>query len=118
MYATAALLFVTRARCLIPASGYYEWKAEAGGKQPYYFTRFTRADGDPLAFAGLWDEWKNRATGETLKSCAIIVTEPNAIAAEIYNRMPVILERENFDAWLRGGGTALLKPAPNDVLQR
>ena len=45
-------------------------------------------------FAGLWGEWKDRATGETLKSCTVIVTAPNALAAEIHDRMPVILERE------------------------
>jgi putative SOS response-associated peptidase YedK len=54
-----------RTRCLIPASGYYEWQHTAGGgKQPWYFTR---RDGEPLTFAGLWDEWKDKATGETLK---------------------------------------------------
>lgn len=104
-----------RSRCLIPASGYYEWKNEAGGKQPYYFTR---TDGEPMTFAGLWDEWKDRATGERLKSCTMIVTEPNAIAAEIHDRMPVILERTDFDSWLNDGGTALLKPASSGVLQR
>jgi putative SOS response-associated peptidase YedK len=104
-----------RTRCLIPASGYYEWRTEADGKQPYYFTR---ADGDPLTFAGLWDEWKDRATGETLKSCTMIITEPNDFVADIHDRMPVILERANFEPWLRDGGTALLKPAANEVLQR
>jgi putative SOS response-associated peptidase YedK len=104
-----------RSRCLIPASGYYEWKSEAGGKQPYYFTR---ADGEPMTFAGIWDSWKDPATGDKLKSCTIIVTEPNKIAAQIHDRMPVILERDDFDAWLHDGGTALLKPAANDALQR
>jgi putative SOS response-associated peptidase YedK len=92
-----------------------EWKNEAGGKQPYYFTR---ADAEPMIFAGLWDEWKDHASGEKLKSCTMIVTEPNAVAAEIHDRMPVILERSDFDAWLNDGGTALLKPAANNVLQR
>ena len=104
-----------RSRCLIPASGYYEWKATPGGKQPYYFTR---RDGEPMTFAGLWDEWKDRAIGQTLKSCTIIVTAPNTLAAEIHDRMPVILERANFDAWLRDGGTALLAPAHDGILQR
>ena len=72
-----------RTRCLIPASGYYEWKNEAGGKQPYYFSR---SDGYPLTFAGLWDEWKDRAADETLKSCTMIVTDPNDLAAEIHDR--------------------------------
>jgi putative SOS response-associated peptidase YedK len=104
-----------RSRCLIPASGCYEWRNEAGGKQPYYFTR---ADGEPMTFAGLWDEWKDHATGEKLKSYTMIITEPNAVAAEIHDRMPVILERIDFDSWLSHGGTALLKPAANDILQR
>ena len=104
-----------RTRCLIPASGYYEWKNEAGGKQPYYFSR---SDGYPLTFAGLWDEWKDRAADETLKSCTMIVTDPNDLAAEIHDRMPVILERADFKSWLHDGGTRLLRPAANEVLQR
>jgi putative SOS response-associated peptidase YedK len=104
-----------RTRCLIPASGYYEWKNTPHGKQPYYFSR---ADGEPMTFAGLWDEWKDRATGEKLNSCTMIITEPNEIAVDIHDRMPVILESADFDAWLRDGGTTLLNPAPNYVLQR
>jgi putative SOS response-associated peptidase YedK len=77
-----------------------------GGKQPYYFTR---TNGESMTFAGLWDEWKDRATGEKLKSCTMIVTKPNTIAAEIHDLMPVILERPDFDSWPRDGGTALLK---------
>ena len=64
-----------RTRCLIPMSGYYEWQNTPGGKQSWYFTT---ADGSPLlTAAGLWDEWKNRETGERLKSCTMIVREPN-----------------------------------------
>jgi putative SOS response-associated peptidase YedK len=77
-----------RTRCIIPASGYYEWQDTADGKQPHYFTR---ADGQVISFAGLWDEWKDRATGETLKSCTMIITEPNAMVAEVHDRMPVVL---------------------------
>ena len=54
-----------RTRCLIPASGYFEWRHTATGKQPWYFTR---ADGEPMTFAGLWDEWKDKATGEVIRS--------------------------------------------------
>jgi putative SOS response-associated peptidase YedK len=104
-----------RTRCLIPASGYYEWRNAPGGKQPYYFTR---ADGKPITFAGLWDEWKERATGETLKSCTMIITAPNDFVAEVHDRMPVILDQADFGAWLNEGGTALLKPAANDMLRR
>ena len=68
-----------RTRCLIPMSGYYEWQNTPSGKQPWYFTA---RDGSPLlTAAGLWDEWKDRATGERLKSCTMIITEPNEFAA-------------------------------------
>jgi putative SOS response-associated peptidase YedK len=67
-------------RCLIPVSGYYEWQDTLGGKQPWYFTA---RDGSPaLTIAGIWDQWKNRETGELLKSCAMIITEPNAFVGE------------------------------------
>ena len=60
-----------RTRCIIPASGYYEWQDTPDGKQPHYFTR---TDGQVISFAGLWDEWKDRASGETVKSCTMIIT--------------------------------------------
>jgi putative SOS response-associated peptidase YedK len=98
-------------------SGYYEWKDTPSGKQPWYFTA---ADGSPLlTAAGLWDEWKNRDTGERLKSCTMIITEPNEVAAEIHDRMPVFLTKEQFTPWLSGdAGAEYLKPVPNDYLQR
>jgi putative SOS response-associated peptidase YedK len=87
-----------RTRCLIPMSGYYEWQDTPSGKQPWYFTA---RDGSPiLTAAGLWDEWKNRETGERLKSCTMIVTEPNEFAAEIHDRMPAFLTVEQFAPWL------------------
>ena len=77
-----------------PMSGYYEWQNTPGGKQPWYFTA---RDGSPLlTAAGLWDEWKNRETGERLKSCTMIVTEPSDFAAEIHDRMPVFLTEKQF----------------------
>ena len=61
-------------------SGYYEWQDTPSGKQPWYFTA---RDGSPLlTAAGLWDEWKDRSTGERRKSCTMIVTEPNNFAVE------------------------------------
>jgi putative SOS response-associated peptidase YedK len=105
-----------RTRCLLPASGYYEWQDTPAGKQPHYFTR---VDGQVISFAGLWDEWKDRATGETLKSCAMIITEPNAMVAEVHDRMPVVLEQEHFTPWLDNeAGLEILEPAAEDVLQR
>src|SRR5258708_36373423 len=83
-------------RCLIPISGYYEWEDTRGGKQPHYFTAATGL----LTVAGLWDEWKNRDTGERIKSCAMIITEPNEFVAEGHDRMPVLLQPDQFDHWL------------------
>jgi putative SOS response-associated peptidase YedK len=89
-----------RHRCLIPASGYYEWEDTPDGKQPWYFTA---RDGSPvLTMAGLWDTWKNVETQEPLRSCTMIITEPNRYVAEVHDRMPVILKPEQFDAWLDG----------------
>ena len=89
-----------RSRCLIPMSGYYEWQNTPSGKQPWYFTA---ADGSPiLTAAGLWDEWKNRETGERLKSCTMIIAEPNDMAAQIHDRMPVFLTETQFTPWLSG----------------
>jgi putative SOS response-associated peptidase YedK len=106
-----------RSRCLIPMSGYYEWQNTPGGKQPWFFTA---RDGSPiLTAAGLWDEWKNRETGEPMRSCAMIITEPNGFAAQIHDRMPAFLTEAQFAPWLSGeAGAGILKPAPNDHLQR
>jgi putative SOS response-associated peptidase YedK len=106
-----------RNRCLIPVSGYYEWRDTPNGKQPWYFTA---ADDPPaLAIAGLWDEWRDKASGETLKSCTMIITEPNDLVAEVHDRMPVILAEKDFEPWLSGeAGLELLKPTANDLLQR
>jgi putative SOS response-associated peptidase YedK len=85
-------------RCLIPCSGFYEWHAPAsGGKKIKYL--FTREDGDFLALAGLYDTWKT-PEGRDLRSCVIITTTPNEVVAPVHNRMPVILTREDEDAWL------------------
>jgi putative SOS response-associated peptidase YedK len=105
-------------RCLIPASGYYEWSGVPGNKQPYYFTR---RDGQPITFAGLSSNWKDRESGSNLLSCTMVITEPNKLAAEVHDRMPVILEPKDFEQWERGDvkdATALMKPAGNDVLQK
>jgi putative SOS response-associated peptidase YedK len=105
-----------RTRCLIPVSGYYEWQDKPSGKQPYYFTA---RDGSPaLTIAGLWDEWRDKGSGEVLKSCTMIITEPNEFVADVHDRMPVLLAEEDFEPWLSGSaGLELLKPAPDDLLQ-
>ena len=104
-----------RRRCLIPASGYYEWRKTPGGRQPYYISA---ADGGVLSFAGVWDRWNNPQTGEWLSSCTIIVTGANAFTRAIHDRMPTILEPADFAAWLGGAaGTGLLRPAAEDKLR-
>jgi len=107
-----------RRRCLIPASGYYEWKDTPDGKQPYYFTR---RDGQLITIAGLWSNWKDKATGEDLKSCTMVITEPNKFVAEFHDRMPVILEAKDFEQWERGDvedAATLMKPVADDLLQK
>jgi len=102
-----------RSRCVIPASGYYEWKATPTGKQPYYISA---AGGSVLSFAGLWDEWHDVETGEPMKSCTIIVTAANKFTRKIHDRMPVILGK--FEPWLAGtGGVEMLAPASEDMLR-
>jgi putative SOS response-associated peptidase YedK len=106
-----------RNRCLIPVSGYYEWQDTPDGKQPWYFTA---RDGSPaLTIAGLWDEWHDKTNGETLKSCTMIITEPNGFVAQVHDRMPVLLDEKDFEPWLGGSaGLELLNPAAEDLLQR
>jgi putative SOS response-associated peptidase YedK len=103
-----------RNRCLIPASGYFEWQTIGKEKQPYYFTP---RNGSLLTFAGLWEEWKDRVNNETVASCTMLITEANSFVNAIHDRMPVILEPESFGPWLLDGGTELLKPAPEDALR-
>ncbi|MBC7352621.1 MAG: SOS response-associated peptidase [Thermogutta sp.] len=83
-------------RCLVPADGFYEWKASPKGKQPY----FIRLRGDRLfALAGLWDQWHS-PTGEILETCTVLTVEPNPLVAKFHNRMPLILPPEAYDLWL------------------
>jgi putative SOS response-associated peptidase YedK len=85
-----------RRRCLIPADGFYEWKRNGRLKQPYFFQMKDEA---PFAFAGIWDKWQSG--GRSITSCAIITTAPNELLATIHDRMPVILNTESQDRWLR-----------------
>jgi putative SOS response-associated peptidase YedK len=88
---------LTRRRCLIPASGFYEWGVDpAGKKQPF----FVRPRGEPLlALAALWERWR-APSGEPLETCVIVTTEANATLAPIHDRMPVVLTRAAQDVWL------------------
>jgi len=103
--------FETR-RCLIPADGFYEWKALPTGKQPY---RIILKDESIFAFAGLYDIW-NSPDGNQTVSCTIITTVPNTLMQPIHDRMPAILSRTNEQDWLRTQPASthltLLKPYP------
>jgi putative SOS response-associated peptidase YedK len=85
-------------RCLIPADGFYEWRLGSDGrKQPIHFSRI---DGQPFAFAGLWTSWTDRESGELVDSCTIITTAPNELVVPVHDRMPVILTPELEEPWL------------------
>jgi putative SOS response-associated peptidase YedK len=102
-------------RCIIPASGYFEWKTMPDGKQRYYISA---ADGGVLSIAGLWDRWHSQETGEAVLSCTMIITDANAFTRPIHNRMPVLLDRGDYGPWLTAtAGTEVLHPAPEDRLR-
>jgi putative SOS response-associated peptidase YedK len=101
-------------RCLIAADGYFEWKAEASGKQPY---RVTLDPEQPFSFAGLWERWERDA--RIVESCTIIVTEANELSRDIHDRIPVILDPADYDAWLdSSAGKELLRPYPSERMTR
>jgi putative SOS response-associated peptidase YedK len=111
-------------RCIIPADGFYEWKVLPGrkAKQPV-FIHPTEPDG-LFAFAGLYEVWrdKNDPDAPWVRSCAIFTTSANDRLSEVHNRMPVILPRDAWDAWLDPDNhdvdalQKLLVPAANDVV--
>uniref|UniRef100_A0A7C2NT10 Abasic site processing protein n=1 Tax=Schlesneria paludicola TaxID=360056 RepID=A0A7C2NT10_9PLAN len=108
-----------RRRCIVPASGYYEWpETKSQVKQPWHFYRKT---GEPLALAGLWERWMS-PTGQTLETCSLLTTEPNPFVAHWHDRMPVLLSDDQIDAWLDPSLTDVsalqrfLVPCPDDWL--
>lgn len=105
-------------RCLIPADGFYEWEDNPSGKQPWHFRRPDRM---PFAFAGIWDIWKG--TDRSLYTCAILTTTPNETVKPLHDRMPVVIPRDQYSAWLDpqtdpAFAHSLLKPAPDDYFER
>ena len=107
-------------RCLVPADGFYEWKKlDAKTKQPI---AYTLSEGQPFAFAGLWDAWKDPHTGEWLQTFAIVTTTANELTGEVHDRMPVILHPRDYDRWLQRGHVEqppvdLLRPYEADAMQ-
>jgi len=84
-------------RCIIPASGFYEWKKEGSSKQPYLIRL---QDADLFALAGIWESWKKPDSDAVIESCAILTTSANRVVGRIHDRMPVILRQEDVDLWL------------------
>lgn len=114
---------LVRKRCLIPADGFFEWRKEPDGRQPYLFRLRSQ---EMFAFAGLWEEWPS-PDGSSLRSCTIITVEPNDLVAGFHTRMPAILPRADEAAWLaprEGRNSAVsadvvqyLRPYPSDSME-
>lgn len=98
-------------RCLVIADGFYEWQRQERKKQPFYFRL---QDGQPFAFAGLWERWK-APNGEAIESCTILTTEANELLRPIHDRMPVILDPKDYELWL---DPEVQKPEPLQQLLR
>jgi putative SOS response-associated peptidase YedK len=85
-------------RCLIPTSGFYEWKKTgSGAKQPFYFYLKEK---EVFGFAGLWEEWLDKESGASVETFTIITTGANDVLKPIHDRMPVIIKAENYEEWL------------------
>ena len=93
-----------RRRCLVLADGYYEWQRNGAVKQPYFIGL---ASGEPFGMAGLWELWKDRASGEWLESCTIVTTQPAASIMHLHDRMPVIVPHAAQAEWLDPGNEAV-----------
>jgi putative SOS response-associated peptidase YedK len=106
-------------RCLIPADGFIEWTGPKGSKRPFFIKR---EDEDLIAFAGLWEHWQG-ADGSEIESAVILTTEANATVSPLHNRMPVIIDPEQFDVWLDckrlspADVAEFLVPAEDDLLE-
>jgi putative SOS response-associated peptidase YedK len=109
-----------RRRCLILADGYYEWQRSGAVKQPYFISF---GDGQPFGMAGLWERWRDPASGEPLESCCIVTTSPAATVAHVHDRMPVIVPPEAHAEWLDPKNDAtdrlarLFEPCPRPDLR-
>lgn len=106
-------------RCIVPASGFFEWAAAPKGKVPHYITA---RDGSPFSIAGIWETWKD-PEGGVLESCALLTTAANSLMATIHERMPVILQPSDFEIWLDRSVTdpqklqRIYQPYPAELMQ-
>jgi putative SOS response-associated peptidase YedK len=105
-------------RCLVLADGFYEWQDTPEGKQPF---RFILASGEPFAFAGIWENWKD-PEGNLVRTFAILTVDPNALVAPVHNRMPAMLLPEHERLWLDARAEdepwqQALRPYPSDLMR-
>jgi putative SOS response-associated peptidase YedK len=110
---------VSTRRCIIPADGFYEWRREGNRKIPVW-VHFKNKE--PFAFAGLWDSWLDRDSGDALNTFTIITTDANALVRRIHNRMPVMYERDMGGQWLERNLAqpmlgAVLRPPPSEGME-
>jgi putative SOS response-associated peptidase YedK len=105
-------------RCIVPVDGFYEWKAIKGQKtkQPY---AIAMKNGAPFGIAGLWENWKDPASGDWIRTFALITTDANEMVTDIHNRMPAILAPGDYDRWLSDEPDPrdLLRPFPADLMR-
>ncbi|HEX2139664.1 MAG TPA: SOS response-associated peptidase [Woeseiaceae bacterium] len=97
-------------RCLVLADGFYEWRPGPQGKTPWFISL---ASGEPFAFAGLWERWQDRESGTTLETAVIVTTAAQGFVAELHDRMPVILGRNQGEGWLNHADGVLAEAAAN-----
>lgn len=100
-------------RCLVPADAFYDWSGPRGRKTQH---RVALPDGSPLSMAGLWEAWRDAASGVVVETYTIITTDANEALRPIHDRMPVILPAADGDAWLREARQELLRPYPGELV--
>ena len=114
-----------RHRCIVPADAFYEWRRQRDPATGRVIRRepfaVRRSDGEPLALAGLWSIWRDPETAARLYTCSILTTDPNELVARLHDRMPVVLDRGDWDAWLNEETRpvelrSLLRPSPAEWL--
>jgi len=91
-------------RCVVLADGFYEWRREGDSKTPYFISL---ASGEPFALAGLWENWNDKESGDSIQTTTLITTAANEFMAPLHHRMPVILESNSAGEWLAGSNDLL-----------
>jgi putative SOS response-associated peptidase YedK len=102
-----------RRRCVVLADGFYEWRRDGNVKTPFYISL---ASGDPFALAGLWEDWHDRDSGESIQSTTLITTEANKFMRPLHHRMPMVVGPGRAERWL-SGDMGMIDTASGDTPQ-